>query len=87
MSTSTEAQRRVERPWPAAQLTTSDINRAKHSTRDQRRAALLSAMSGAPVLSFSDGLSRLRGRLDALLLAENPDQIREARAWGERAVS
>jgi|GEM_PF-2716309 len=82
-----EPQEREERPWPAAQLIRNNFDGSKHSTRGQRRAYLVSAMEGGPVLSFAAGVDRLRARLDGLLLDENPDQQAQSRAWGERAVS
>lgn len=80
----TAPQRREERPRQAARLKTRS-NRGKTSTtRDERRAALVAAMIGGNVVSFADGLARLRARLDSALLDENPDQQAEARAWGDR---
>lgn len=74
-------QKREERPRQAARLNLQ-TNRAQHTTRDQRRAALLSAMTGANVLSFADGLSRLRARLDALLMERTQDGV-----WLQQAES
>lgn len=51
----------------------------RNAPRDRRRAAL--------VLSFPAHVARLRARLDAELLDENPDQTAGARAWGEGRAS
>ena len=52
--------------------------------RDARRLALLQAMQPDRVLDFADYVRRVRARLDADLLDENPDQTAGARAWGLR---
>jgi len=56
----------------------------RNATRDERRVALLKAMQPDRVLDFADYVRRVRARLDADLLDENPDQTAGARAWGLR---
>lgn len=52
--------------------------------RDERRFALLQAMQPDRVLDFAGYVRKVRARLDADLLLENPDQAELGRAWGSR---
>ncbi len=52
--------------------------------RDARRFALRQAMEPDRVLNFADHVRRVRARLDAQLLEENPDQADLGRLWGSR---
>lgn len=56
----------------------------RNATRDERRSALLRAMEPGRVICLEKYVRRVRARLDAQLLDENPDQTAGARAWGAR---
>ncbi len=53
----------------------------RNATRDERRVALLEAMQPDRVLDYAGYVRRVRSRLDAQLLEENPDQAAGAPAW------